>query len=365
MAEGNEARKSEERGRVGVDESGVRRVGDDAGEAAAPSGATEAAAPSHSEDAQIAEEIDSLEEVEAVPVLQPRRASPPPPPGREDRIDLEGILRARARVVVLPPDARPSEVPNAAPSLAPVTIPPAREPKLGTLLGIGLFVGCVIGVAGVVLGMQLRSHDAAGASGRKLASPDVVPVPAEQAEPSAPRGAPIPDISSEEAIVTSTSEELASSATSAPDVAPQPADVGPAATAEPVVAPPPPVAPPRAVVSAQPVEPATAPAPSPRRAPAAATEPAIDPSLPEAPSREQVAASFEAIASTVRSCTAQPLGMVPVRITVASSGRVTTALVTGRLAGTPEGSCIARAVRTARLPAFRQERLVIDYPFQL
>jgi len=56
---------------------------------------------------------------------------------------------------------------------------------------------------------------------------------------------------------------------------------------------------------------------------------------------------------------------VPVRVTVSGSGRVTTAVVQGAWAGTPEGSCLARAVRTAHLPAFRQPRININYPFVL
>jgi hypothetical protein len=44
---------------------------------------------------------------------------------------------------------------------------------------------------------------------------------------------------------------------------------------------------------------------------------------------------------------------------------VTHVLVGGDFAGTTEGSCIARAVRGARFPAFKQERFRILYPYAL
>jgi hypothetical protein len=44
---------------------------------------------------------------------------------------------------------------------------------------------------------------------------------------------------------------------------------------------------------------------------------------------------------------------------------VTTATVNGPFAGTPTGSCIARAVRAARFPPFAQPRFAVTYPFHL
>ena len=86
--------------------------------------------------------------------------------------------------------------------------------------------------------------------------------------------------------------------------------------------------------------------------------------LPEVPSRDQVQAAFTQVLPTLRACTSLH-GAVPIRVTISGSGRVTTAVVQGNFAGTAEGSCLARAVRTAHLPAFREPRLSVNYPFVL
>jgi hypothetical protein len=39
--------------------------------------------------------------------------------------------------------------------------------------------------------------------------------------------------------------------------------------------------------------------------------------------------------------------------------------VSGPFAGTPVGSCVARAVRAARFPPFAEDRFEVTYPFQL
>lgn len=125
---------------------------------------------------------------------------------------------------------------------------------------------------------------------------------------------------------------------------------------------------PRETARPTPAEPATS--PSSAQAAAAPPPPAPRPAvesredLPDAPTREQVQAAFRAVMPNLRACTGLH-GAVPVRVTISGSGRVTVAVVQGHLAGTPEGSCIARAVRTARLPPFRQRRLNVNYPFVL
>jgi hypothetical protein len=42
---------------------------------------------------------------------------------------------------------------------------------------------------------------------------------------------------------------------------------------------------------------------------------------------------------------------------------VTSANVGGSFAGTPAGSCIARAVRGARVPGFERPTFTVNYPF--
>ncbi|MDQ3037189.1 MAG: hypothetical protein M3Y87_32650, partial [Myxococcota bacterium] len=78
-----------------------------------------------------------------------------------------------------------------------------------------------------------------------------------------------------------------------------------------------------------------------------------------------VLAAVQAIEPAVRACAESEHGVATVRIVVAGSGRVTTATVSGRFAGTPVGSCVARAVRTGRFPQFSGDRFELTYPFQL
>ena len=85
--------------------------------------------------------------------------------------------------------------------------------------------------------------------------------------------------------------------------------------------------------------------------------------LPEVPPREAVVAAMDSVHDAVQTCAAARHGAAPVTITVASNGRVRNAVVAGAFVGTPEGSCIARAVRAAHFPAFTRPSLEISYPF--
>ena len=97
----------------------------------------------------------------------------------------------------------------------------------------------------------------------------------------------------------------------------------------------------------------------------AAEEPVPPPDLPATPDRDAVIAAMRAIQPLVSACAEERHGVATVEITVGSSGRVRSALVTGDFAGTPEGSCVARAVRRARFPQFTQPTFEITYPFSL
>ena len=85
--------------------------------------------------------------------------------------------------------------------------------------------------------------------------------------------------------------------------------------------------------------------------------------VPEQPSRAVVVQRLEAVRSSVQACAAGRSGVADLDITVANSGAVTHVLVGGDFAGTTQGSCIARAVRTARFPSFKQERLRLLFPY--
>jgi hypothetical protein len=84
------------------------------------------------------------------------------------------------------------------------------------------------------------------------------------------------------------------------------------------------------------------------------------------PTREQILAAMRAIAPAAGACGGGArTGVAEVRVRLGSSGRVQSAVVIGQFAGTPEGTCIARAVRGARVPPFRQATFEFTYPFRI
>jgi hypothetical protein len=56
-------------------------------------------------------------------------------------------------------------------------------------------------------------------------------------------------------------------------------------------------------------------------------------------------------------------GTAMVNVVIGKSGRVTSAVVNGKFAGTPTGACVEHAVTTARFP--RSDGFATPYPFQL
>lgn len=87
--------------------------------------------------------------------------------------------------------------------------------------------------------------------------------------------------------------------------------------------------------------------------------------LPETPSRDDVINAFTRIQPELSACTQGKHGLTSVDATVVNTGRVARALVDGVFKGTPEGSCIARAVRSASFPRFSQPSLRVSYPLSL
>jgi hypothetical protein len=72
------------------------------------------------------------------------------------------------------------------------------------------------------------------------------------------------------------------------------------------------------------------------------------------------------VQSAVVACGEGQHGIATVAITFAgNTGRVTNASVSGQFAGTPIGSCIARAVRAATVPRFARDSFTVNYPFRL
>jgi hypothetical protein len=90
-----------------------------------------------------------------------------------------------------------------------------------------------------------------------------------------------------------------------------------------------------------------------------------EPSLRRAPSRDEVQRAMTAIAPAIAECAEGEHGLVSSTVTFGDSGRVRSALVNGELAGTPAGSCMARALRTIELPPFSQVSFTVQYPFAI
>jgi hypothetical protein len=69
--------------------------------------------------------------------------------------------------------------------------------------------------------------------------------------------------------------------------------------------------------------------------------------------RDDIVKGMTAVMPRARECYNQYKvpGVATVKITVSPAGRVTSAAVTGRFAGTPSGTCVENALKTARFPA--------------
>jgi predicted Zn finger-like uncharacterized protein len=87
---------------------------------------------------------------------------------------------------------------------------------------------------------------------------------------------------------------------------------------------------------------------------------------PQTPSRSDVVTAMGRVQGAVAACGGGQHGTATVAIVVSgSNGRVTSATVGGQFAGTPVGSCIARAVRGATFPEFSRPTFTINYPFRI
>ena len=73
---------------------------------------------------------------------------------------------------------------------------------------------------------------------------------------------------------------------------------------------------------------------------------------------------MNAVAPAVKRCGQGNGGTITMNVMIGTTGRVTSAAATGAFAGTPIGSCAARAVRRAKFPS-SQKSLNVKYPFKL
>lgn len=104
---------------------------------------------------------------------------------------------------------------------------------------------------------------------------------------------------------------------------------------------------------------------APRKTNGAKSEAAATPTLPDAPSRDAIVAGFNSIRDAVVACANGGGGVAPIEATIMSDGRITHATVGGYYQGTPEGSCIARALRTARFAPFSRANIKVTFPYTL
>lgn len=87
--------------------------------------------------------------------------------------------------------------------------------------------------------------------------------------------------------------------------------------------------------------------------------------LPMQPSRDEIKTAVESLRATLQACAGSAHGLTTARITILGTGRVAIANIEGAFAGTPEGSCMARALRSAAFPRFSAPTLQVTYPFRL
>jgi predicted Zn finger-like uncharacterized protein len=96
-------------------------------------------------------------------------------------------------------------------------------------------------------------------------------------------------------------------------------------------------------------------------------EPVASDNLPEQLDKGAIVGGMSKVKSRVASCYEQfkVPGLAQVAVTIAKSGRVQSANVTGSFAGTPTGDCVERAVKGAAFPPFKGAPQSINYPFML
>lgn len=96
-------------------------------------------------------------------------------------------------------------------------------------------------------------------------------------------------------------------------------------------------------------------------------EPAGGDDLPEQLGKGEIVGGMKKVSGKVADCYNQfkVPGMASVSVTIAKSGSVSSASVSGAFSGTPTGSCVERAVKSASFPKFKGSSQTITYPFVL
>ncbi|MSP71370.1 MAG: DUF4339 domain-containing protein [Myxococcales bacterium] len=93
-----------------------------------------------------------------------------------------------------------------------------------------------------------------------------------------------------------------------------------------------------------------------------------DPLLPEQLSKQQIVTVMKKAAGSVSGCKdRQPdyTGLVPIKLKIDKSGKVSDAKSTGAASGQPVGNCVESVVRTLTFPQFSGDSMSITFPFSL
>lgn len=83
---------------------------------------------------------------------------------------------------------------------------------------------------------------------------------------------------------------------------------------------------------------------------------------PAQPTREQVRDVMSAMHSQLAQCVQDKHGTTYANVTIQGTGRVSYSLIEGAFAGTEAGSCMARALRSAKFPEFVGPPFKVRYP---
>jgi predicted Zn finger-like uncharacterized protein len=276
-----------------------------------------------------------------------------------------------AAAILMGTDSGPSSIANvgtgsfgsafAAPDFnAPVLAPPLEVsasdalelPAAGKKNGIGLWIGiaAVLALAGGAVATGLPAKLAGNAA--PAPTPTVAPAPPAAA-------APAPEVSA-----AATDPSAAPAASAVPVAATGGATAVPAGTTPtPTTAPPTPAT----ATAATPGTPTTPTKPSetatkpdkPSEAPAASDAPPFD--------KAAAISALSAAAGNAQSCKTPdgPSGSGKVSITFMPSGRATNTQVSGDLAGTAVGGCVARLFRGAKIPPFSGDAVTVSKSFSV
>lgn len=248
-----------------------------------------------------------------------------------------------------------------APGGSPVTTPPAALPKrpLRAQLALGALALVVIGAGASGFLQSYGEHHAASGRGGSE-DDDVEQQTSEARRDDAKARQSNPPHASEQAHLQHAARTLGD-----PQVASTP-QVSAAPSSEPVArAPATPAPSPESAGGARKLRIAVGGAQLRPRARASVAPSETEPAPGQGPDRQRIVAAMTALTPELRQCVGDEHGVADVTLTVRAPGVVSHALVEGAFAGSDKGSCIARALRTAKLPPFEEPVLRVAYPFQL